>query len=304
MISVFREEARANWLPDGRRLHLRHGPIDLIVEASGPGRGRACAQAAGAFGHILRDLVGEIDLLKSPVRGTRSCPRGKIATAMWRAARACSSHGFATPMIAVAGAVADHVLARMLAGTDLDRAYVNNGGDIAVHLAPGHSFDVGICTDPASGAIASRATIRADDRVGGLATSGWRGRSHSLGIADAVTVLARNAAMADAAATLIANAIDLADCPAVRRMPACALSPDSDLGSRLVTVDVGRLSQAQIATALARGREAARKMLDEGLVAAVFASLKSERFSLTGGGTSPARAGLPGPRKAREAMNA
>ena len=31
----------------------------------------------------------------------------------------------------------------------------------------------------------------------GVATSGWRGRSHSLGIADSVTVVARNAAAAD-----------------------------------------------------------------------------------------------------------
>ena len=40
--------------------------------------------------------------------------------------------------------------------------------------------------------------------VRGVATSGWRGRSHSLGIADSVTVLAATAAMADAAATVIA----------------------------------------------------------------------------------------------------
>ena len=49
----------------------------------------------------------------------------------------------------------------------------------------------------------------------GVATSGWRGRSFSLGIADAVTVLARTGAAADAAATIIANAVDLPGHPAV-----------------------------------------------------------------------------------------
>ena len=49
----------------------------------------------------------------------------------------------------------------------------------------------------------------------GIATSGWRGRSFSLGIADAVTVLAATAAEADAAATVIANAVDLPGHPAI-----------------------------------------------------------------------------------------
>ncbi|WP_204349766.1 hypothetical protein, partial [Klebsiella pneumoniae] len=79
------------------------------------------------------------------------------------------------------------------------------------------------------------------DGIGGIATSGAQGRSFSLGIADSVTVLARDAASADAAATLIANAVDL-DHPAIRRRPARNLDPDSDLGDRLVTVGVGDLT--------------------------------------------------------------
>ena len=77
--------------------------------------------------------------------------------------------------------------------------------------------------------------------VRGIATSGWRGRSFSLGIADAVTVLADRAAMADAAATIIANAVDLPGHPGVVRVPARDLAPDSDLGDRLVTQGVGEL---------------------------------------------------------------
>ena len=81
--------------------------------------------------------------------------------------------------------------------------------------------------------------IDADDPSRGVATSGRHGRSFSLGIADAVTVLARTASQADAAATIIANAVDLPGHPAIVRCPACDLQPDSDLGARLVTREVG-----------------------------------------------------------------
>ena len=89
-------------------------------------------------------------------------------------------------------------------------------------------------------------TVHADDPVRGIATSGRHGRSFSLGIADAVTVLAKTAAQADAAATVIANAVDLPGHPAILRRPACELQPDSDLGDRLVTRDVGALSEQEI----------------------------------------------------------
>ena len=63
---------------------------------------------------------------------------------------ACLPYGkdlglFITPMAAVAGSVADEiVLSFRKAG--IDRAYVNNGGDIALHLTPGQQYDVGVVT--------------------------------------------------------------------------------------------------------------------------------------------------------------
>ena len=119
-------------------------------------------------------------------------------------------------MAAVAGAVADEICAAMAAAGDLDRAYVNDGGDIALHLTPGTAITAAIA---ARAGLPDRVTIAHADPVRGIATSGWRGRSFSLGIADAVTVLARTAAEADAAATLIANAVDLPGHPAVARAP-------------------------------------------------------------------------------------
>jgi ApbE superfamily uncharacterized protein (UPF0280 family) len=99
-----------------------------------------------------------------------------------------------------------------------------------------------------------------------VATSGRHGRSFSLGIADAVTVLARTAAQADAAATIVANAVDLPGHPAIIRHPACDIQPDSDLGARLVTRDVGPLDDNEITDALAAGEGRAQQLLAAGLI--------------------------------------
>jgi ApbE superfamily uncharacterized protein (UPF0280 family) len=189
---------------------------------------------------------------------------------------------FITPMAAVAGAVADHLLAAMLAGRRLERALVNDGGDIAIHLAPGQSFRCGIVADLAAPGLDAVASIGAGDGVGGIATSGRRckgrgGRSFSLGIADAVTVLAPTAAGADAAATVIANAVDLPGHASITRRPACEIDPDSDLGERLVTWDVGTLSSAEIEAALAAGAGAAQRAAAAGLIRAAILHLRGQR---------------------------
>jgi len=199
---------------------------------------------------------------------------------MWAAAMSNRFGYFVTPMIAVAGAVADHLLAALTRRTRLRRASVNNGGDIALFLADGQSFEVGICADLETGAIASTAQICSFDNIGGIATSGWRGRSHSLGIADSVTVLARNAASADVAATLIANAVDIPDHGAIKRLPANEISPDSDLGKRLVTIDVAALSMAEVQLAISNGMQLAQKMCDQNSINAVFIALQGEVKSL------------------------
>src|SRR5690606_13787972 len=147
------------------------------------------------------------------------CPlSGDVARRMWRA---CAPHAavFITPMAAVAGAVADEILAAMLRGRPLRKAYVNNGGDIALHLAEDEHFETGIVGNLAKPKITAKASIESADGIGGIATSGWRGRSFSLGIADSVAVLAPSAAAADAAATIIANAVNV-DHPAIARQRA------------------------------------------------------------------------------------
>src|ERR1044071_4360417 len=210
----------AAFLPDGR-LHLQHGPIDLIIEAFGARDEveRACRQAIDRFGDILPTLVRELPLLRRAVGDAYPLLQGPVARRM---AEAVWPHRFAyiTPMAAVAGSVADEMLQAMLLGRTLDKAYVNNGGDIAFHVSPGHELKAGIFVDALDGAV----RLTHDNPVRGIATSGWGGRSFSLGIADSVTVLAATAAAADAAATIVANAVN-ADHAAIERQPARSLDP-------------------------------------------------------------------------------
>jgi hypothetical protein len=262
-------------LPDGRRLHLQHGPIDLIIEAFGSKEEVLLAyrQATDAFQPLLRRLVDELPALRQPaVPGLALF--GPVARRMLSAVTPYAT-AFITPMAAVAGAVADHVMAAMTSGRLLSRAYVNNGGDIALHLTPGTSFEIGMISRPESVSRHGKVTVTDDMLVRGVATSGWRGRSYSLGIADSVTVLARDAASADAAATMIANAVSI-DHPAIRRLPACDLAPDSDLGERLVTVDVGRLGRDDIAMALDAGLAVANHAHACGLIAAACLMTQGE----------------------------
>jgi len=85
-------------------------------------------------------------------------------------------------------------------------------------------------------------------------------------------VLARAAAAADVAATLIANAVDLPGHPSITRTPACDIDPDTDLGARLVVTRVGPLTRDDVETALNAGVKAAQSMCHKDLIlgAALF----------------------------------
>ena len=254
--------AQSTLLPDGKRMHLHHGPIDLIIEVFGPGRDEAYNRAISRFQCVLDELVSELPELRTRGRADMTFA-GPVARRM-QAAIAPYCDQFVTPMAAVAGAVADDILANVCNGLGVQKAYVNNGGDVAFHLTPGQQMNVSLASVPGGRATLSSGTVHR-----GIATSGWRGRSFSLGIADSVSVIAQNAASADAAATLIANAVDLPDCPAIERMPAREISPDSDLGDALVTTNVRELSDAQIRHALNRGKVIAENLFNRGLIGAV-----------------------------------
>jgi hypothetical protein len=256
------------WLADGKRLHLQDGPIDLIVETEGCAlqMRRAYEAAARRFTGLLDELCAELTELRRAADPQPCRLKGVVARRMHDAVAPFAGEHFITPMAAVAGSVAEEILAAMLNAASLRRAYVNNGGDIALQLTAGTQFSIGLMDRPDQYGVLRTLVIDVDDTARGIATSGRHGRSFSLGIADAVTVAARTASQADAAATIIANAVDLPGHAAVVRCPADQLQPDSDLGARLVTREVGALSHAEIEAALAAGADCAQKLLAAGLI--------------------------------------
>ncbi len=286
------------------RWHLQHGPIDVVIGARGEAAAVKQAHQAAwqRFETVLEELVGELPVLRRAVSNSDSCVparadssqrssedaapsahavlKGTIAQRMWNA---CAPYraSFITPMASVAGSVAQELIASYVR-PGIERAWVNNGGDIALHLTLGQSLRVGLFADLANwDAALSDVWVDSGDAEGlatdaqceigfelpvrGIATSGWRGRSFSLGIADSVTVLAQTAAMADAAATVIANAVNVSH-PGIVRRPACDIRDDTDLGAMLVTVDVPRLSNDDIRSALAAGQRQAESLAARGLI--------------------------------------
>ncbi len=257
----------------GGRWHFQHGPMDIVIGAEGRPEAVAAAHEAAwrRFEPLLDELVAELPALRLPVSGP--CPlRGAVARRMWYA---CQPHSgvFITPMAAVAGAVAQELIASY-ERPGIERAWVNNGGDIALHLTPGQAVRVGLYADLRRlDARELRRGLTTDEQfdiscdmpVRGVATSGWRGRSFSLGIADSVTVLARTAAEADAAATMIANEVNVGH-PGIVRRPACQLKDDSDLGDMLVTVHVPRLEPQAVEEALQTGLARAHELREAGLI--------------------------------------
>lgn len=300
-------ESRATgcWLQQGRVLHLQHGPSDVLVSVDADtdyARIAACQAAADAFEPVLRRLVAnlgwlrrEVDLLSagetngewqlSPDQATAPC---QVSRRMLLAAGRFAEQRV-TPMAAVAGATADHLLEAIVQQPGIRKAWVNNGGDIAFALTPGQQMDCGIVSRLDDPAVESSVTIECTDTVRGIATSGRAisgqgGRSFSLGIADAVTVLAENAAIADVAATLVANRVDLPGHPGITRVAACELDPDSDLGERPIVTAVNGVSEPQMVCALRRAAGYARELVQSGLISAVALSLGDYRCRVDNNG--------------------
>ena len=268
---------------DRDRWHFQYGPIDLILAVEGEcaARERAIADCWDRFQHVLPGLVAELAQLRRPAH-EQPAVQDPVAARMVEACAPFAAERFVTPMAAVAGAVADELI-ETFRRAGVSRAFINNGGDIALHLTPGEEYRVGVwsnlgrahSSDDPGRDVDSRFIVDAGMPVRGIATSGWRGRSFSLGIADSVTVLANTAAVADAAATMIANAVDC-DFAGIVRVPAQQLKDDTDLGSLPVTVDVPPLPAEAIALALECGRTEAEHWCERGVIYAAALFLQGQ----------------------------
>lgn len=262
-------------LPDGR-IFVDYGPTSMVITARR--QGVPAVDLAKAVFPLIQDALGEIAkalpvLRQYPREGDFSQLEG-LPRVMAEAALATGEETL-TPMAAVAGTVADAVADWLFAhGADL--VAVNNGGDVALRLGPGQQMRMGILPD-LEGAISQVITLRAEDGIGGVCTSGLGGRSLTRGIANSVTVFSHRCALADACATHIANCSYI-DSPRVHTCLAGELEPESDIAALRIVQQVETLEEREIQQGLEQVRREALRQLTRGNLISVAADIQGMRL--------------------------
>ena len=113
------------------------------------------------------------------------------------------------PMAAVAGAMAQRA-GRAALDAGAREVIVDNGGDIYIHAV--EPVIIGLKTGTADLADRLAFSLQPDDTpISICSSSGQMGRSMSLGECDLATVVAKDTALADAAATQAANLVRTVD---------------------------------------------------------------------------------------------
>ena len=247
------------------------GPLHMTVNVSGRGIPLSDLARSGAM-YALEILKQQADLLSVIKARVFDLSMNEIyPKAVNRMISAVSSMNdpSLTPLAAVAGVTSDMV-ADYVARDGATKIIVNNGGDIAIRLREGEMATVGLRLNLTRPDYEYLALI---DRDCGICTSGIGGRSFTLGVADGVTVLAREAAIADAAATFLGNKTVVAS-PKVNRVLAESVYPDTDLVGVEVTHSVSALSQEEIDTAMNAGKSETLRLMEKGLIYGAVISVK------------------------------
>jgi ApbE superfamily uncharacterized protein (UPF0280 family) len=244
--------------------------LTISVWAENQARPVMAVQTARKALDLLERLSEDQPILK--IKPGRIRNFSNISPLVKRALSACKAISpDLTGMATIAGLVADELVAFAftLGG---DRIIVNNGGDIAPGLGKNQTVRVAL-KDPWKETVAHFLEIRSSHGVGGVATSGWRGRSFSPGVADAVSVWASDCLLADAAATWIAGQMKL-NSPKVIQRPAKDLDPETDIPHLMITRDVLALTDGEKETVLAAGHAAAKELMVKGIIRGAFMSVQ------------------------------
>jgi uncharacterized protein len=253
---------------------VEHGPMRMFIDGSVQGV-RAldlCATAADRAIGFLEEIAVHKEAIQGPFHAVAEPPKHLLTHVMWKAVSLVGDDDL-TPMAAVAGTIADAV-ADFLEAQGLTKIVINNGGDVAIRLKKGETTIVGIRPDVNSNVLTHRITITPEMEIRGVCTSGLGGRSFTRGIASAATVFASRAAIADAAASSVANATYIRN-PAVRRMPADTFDPNTDLKGVDVTVAVGELTCDEIDKALHQGIRKAEDLVNRGMITGACVAVKN-----------------------------
>lgn len=253
-MSLYKKEQHF-WPLGPGKAQLEYGPISMTLEAWQGDTPLDALLSKGAWhvANCLVDLSTNLSKLKQPWQTYSSDEFSGLAFTLWEAVSKTKDPDL-TPMAAVAGCMAD-MAADFLLQEGATKVIVNNGGDIALRLLGDERACVGI-SSLETGQLLKTLSLTAKDQVGGICTSGFGGRSFTLGVAEAVTVLAKTASTADAFATYLANQTTV-DAPCIKRTLAGEIDPFSDIAHLAVTTQVGTLTQAEIHIALTNFSKAA-----------------------------------------------
>jgi ApbE superfamily uncharacterized protein (UPF0280 family) len=245
-------------------LYLEQGPSSLVISArrlrdNREPNGARVLEVLSKLQREIKDALPILRLKAARVVNPRHLPW--IARKMVEAACAVAPEEL-TAMSAVAGAVSDGIKAFLL-DEGFELALVNNGGDIAGYSALDETISIGTARRP-GGPKGPVLKIKGPFEVG-IATSGLGGRSLTKGIADFVTVIARDASVADAAATFLCNATGISS-PRITRVLAEALDPETDIAGEWVTLERGELERPELEEALHEGLSAARDLKNKDII--------------------------------------
>lgn len=264
------------------QIYLEYGPLNMVI--GGWRRGEPLSaeldEAAAVAVHHLEDLSRVPDRTGVSLSGEGKDKKTPVIldfppvfSYMCAAVKATGDHSL-TPMAAVAGAIAD-LTVEALSGWGATKAFVNNGGDIALEVGSEEKIVVGIVSSLARGEVTHTLALTSEECIGGVATSGYGGRGFTKGVADAVVILAGNARLADACATLVANAT-LVETPEVLQVKAETLDPQTDLVGQMVTKEVRVLPPKIVEEALKKGERAALRLFEKGLIKGSFIFIQGE----------------------------
>lgn len=194
-----------------------------------PDMKRFCEQTLGSIRSEMEEYLASDAEYASSL--APRLPREGAPQVMVRMAEAAEIAGVG-PMAAVAGAVAEAVGQTLRRQFDVREVLVENGGDIYADIAG----DIDVSVFAGQSPLSEKVGLRIPAGVFGVCTSsGTVGHSLSLGRADAVMVVCRDALLADAWATSLANRVHtIADLDAVAEQIGAA---QGILGALLVKDD-------------------------------------------------------------------
>ena len=257
------------------------GPMRLVIRAWNRDQRQTtlARQSAEESISFLERIARCRALLGRPWPQIGDLSENELAHRMVTSVRAIDDHDL-TPMAAVAGTIADAV-ADWLFERGMTKVIIDNGGDISIRLKKDEKATVGIRPRVTSHHITHLVRLDAGRSKWGVTTSGVGGRSLTRGIASAVTVLAADASVADAASTAIANACFVEDA-GIEQLPAKKIDPNTDLANLLVTAEVRSLSANKILKAITAAQQKAEYLSQKDVIFGAFIALEGQSV-ITGG---------------------